>query len=499
MVDFKVGDKIKVTNIRSRHLGLLGVVVEVFPKTLRVVFEGINSKCLMYKTSVSLVQPVEALAVEPVEAVEEPQEPVEQEYIVPKKGTNVLVFFKQGEDIAVARLFSIIPTKEGFKKDAPCTALEGEYLGFLYHDDEVTYKRPKHREFPYWPVQGDTVTGKCCNLLHNNYGEFLDAKGELKKAFLSKVGSYYYSHRWIDFDKIKLRFKQDKVFVKPRTVLEIMAEIYAHGKKLTEENVDNELLCFSLVQINNVGEVDFQDYLRGHCHMAYRRMEKLDDTVKMYGFQYFNNIFYSPKRGNEEHIDHKYVDEYITWVLQDSIWADCFVDAALESFKEHGVLVRTDIPNNLFMCAHYAIRYSFEYPEFVKRFCEYRKQVKNPQLAYILASILIDGKLAHSMGHHELLDTYGMSLKYAKMFLRGEKPKPINENYCDNFYYSSVSAYHNGNIRIDVESHDNFVTNIKENVPIEIVETNHPILGLIKDKKYLIEDIETYVEELLNE
>lgn len=189
------------------------------------------------------------------------------------------------------------------------------------------------------------------------------------------------------------------------------------------------------------GEKEDYQYISGPCHMGLA-IEDADKPIAVVSLIDYGKI--KKKR-------HKvgYTIPYYRWLLNDSIYRDCFVTKSPIEAIHKGVICHTDVPSNLLLGALIATRYPWEYANrHFKTWCELYSRGVNPSMAFVLchAALYARNQLSFQgvlLGHNAI-DLYDMTKEGMEVFLRGERDHAFNERpslYTDNNYKGVTATW----------------------------------------------------------
>lgn len=189
------------------------------------------------------------------------------------------------------------------------------------------------------------------------------------------------------------------------------------------------------------GEREDYEYIGGPCHMGLAGGWATKPTAVV------SLINYSRIKANR----HKsgYTIPYYRWLLNDSIYRDCFVTKSPIEAIHKGVICHTDVPSNLLLGALIATRYPWEYAnKQFKTWCELYRRGVNPSMAFIVchAALYSFKKLSFQgvLLRHNALDLHDMTERGMEVFLKGDRKRVFNKRrslYVDNDYYGVTRAW----------------------------------------------------------
>lgn len=128
-----------------------------------------------------------------------------------------------------------------------------------------------------------------------------------------------------------------------------------------------------------------------------------------------------------------YTIPFYRWLLNDSIYRDCFVTKSPLEAIRRGVICRTDLPSNLLLGALIATRYPWEYGKSnFLAWCEFYRRGVNPSMAFVLChsylkkwgeeDVSFQGEL---LGHNSISLT-SMGEEGLRAFLKGDRYRMLN-------------------------------------------------------------------------
>ncbi len=173
-------------------------------------------------------------------------------------------------------------------------------------------------------------------------------------------------------------------------------------------------------------------------------------------------------------VSNEEVDRYVTWVMNESPWARYILTKDLETAKEKGIIVRTDIPSNAMMCTFYALRYPTEFPAVIKRWADYTKAGLDGSIAFYKAET--QGYRKNVCSHHGLLDTFSMDIERLVAFINNEEGKVKEDRYDKQHNYANVSIHHG----LKYRPNTNALEKLQKDFPPTKVKEKHPVLGEIE-------------------
>ena len=189
------------------------------------------------------------------------------------------------------------------------------------------------------------------------------------------------------------------------------------------------------------GEREDYQYVAGPCHIGLAMQAATKPTAVV------SLINYS--RIKEERHRVGYTIPYYRWLLNDSIYRDCFVTKSPIEAIHKGVICHTDVPSNLLLGALIATRYPWEYAgQQFKTWCELYSRGVNPSMAFIVChAALYDYKRVSFQGvlrGHNAICLYDMTEQGMAVFLngdRGDVPLKRESLYADNNYEKVTAAW----------------------------------------------------------
>lgn len=101
--------------------------------------------------------------------------------------------------------------------------------------------------------------------------------------------------------------------------------------------------------------------------------------------------------------EHPHFDQYINWLLKESAFSQYFYSKNVEEVRETGVVViRTDMPSNLMLMVGAAVRYTWEFPEFIDNWAALCAVDIEPHKALVLMHTFHekDGDYYEGYGNH---------------------------------------------------------------------------------------------------
>lgn len=420
MVNMPVGSRVRVTKLGLKNTGQVGTVVAIpadRPHIREVQLDdGIKGKTIKFK----------ALSITEIK--------VKRKLIIPKRPRCVLVGTAKKYDAIKLRHTEKPITING--DEVALATLKGnirrkvkDVVGIISHDDELTFKRPEKDDFPFWIW--DEAERKDC------YRDFQNIENVL--CFAGK--GHNYRLKWLDISSCKPRYED--VIEEPKQPIAAPKNELQRAIQLTTELAkDNQTrgLCFGLVYRNKNNEVKTVNRTGAACHYSMQTLrgnlpdgDNYRQCTPLYGVQYITD---KHKFG-----DDKLLDEYLTWVMNDSPWSQYIITKKLADGKKHGVLINADIPDNALMCTFYALRYPTEYPATIRRWKEWVDAGMNPTGAYFAAETA-NFEEDQLTPHHGLLDTGKMNLDDLKNFINHGVGRVVRPEYTETWGYGNVSAHH---------------------------------------------------------
>lgn len=307
-----------------------------------------------------------------------------------------------------------------------------EILGFICRNTQVMFKKPANvDEFPFW-IWDDAVRGDLINGVTDDAGS---------KILHGRQANYRLS--WLDIDSCKPQYKD--VIEIPKQPIAPPKDELEQAYRLTEkqsEKLQGSGLCFGIVYRNKNNELKLVKRERAACHYGMKTMsgalkgeDDERDCTPAYGVQFITKKYYGATDDYNATID-----QYLTWVMNDSPWSQYIITKDLKVAKKRGILIRLDIPDNAMMCTFYALRYPTEY---TAKIIAWKKWV---DLGMVGAGAFYAAEtgdfLADTAGHHQLLDTHKMNLDDLKNFINHGVGRVLRDKYTQTWSYGDVSAHH---------------------------------------------------------
>lgn len=423
----KVGDKVRVKKPNLLSTGWSGTITKVDGNYVTVEFKNRQRPLSYGKGSLSLLpdDKKDEPAKKPKKfiTVNTPTLPVD---------TVVYVSFKNERGAVKACLDKI----ENFDEDTIKFTVNGDIkyndISMLFDTGrEIAFSKPEVDEYPFWVFEEDVIKKHVSSV-------YLTDKNEV--SFKTKDG-YILPLKWVADAKSTLCIEQKQVEVEPPIEPANLDDaINKHiNSKFKLDRRRNARMSFGVVGINKKSGQPLMVHRDGAaCHYAMKTF-KADlsprDYDYKYGVQFITLNYYD---GSAER--KKLIEDYTMWVMNDSPWSRYVITKDWEDALANGIKVKLDIPDNAMMCTFYALRYPTEYLAKVTSWKRLVEAGMNPQAAFFCAETnMLHGDSAQ---HHQLLDTYKMSLDDLKNFINKGEGRIINGNYTDTYSYSRVSIHH---------------------------------------------------------
>lgn len=225
----------------------------------------------------------------------------------------------------------------------------------------------------------------------------------------------------------------------------VLLRAKALRRKLNKSFLRNRTGLVTFGCVREGKRVDYQ-YIGGPCHMGLA-MEYADKPTAVVSLINYSRIKYSRHKVG-------YTIPYYRWLLNDSIYRDCFVTKSPIEAIHKGVICHTDVPSNLLLGALIATRYPWEYANIqFKTWCELYRRGVNPSMAFVMCHAILyrkGGSIVSFQGAllgHNSIDLYDMSKAGLEVFLKGDRFEMFNERaslYVDNNYKKVTATWKGG-------------------------------------------------------
>ena len=182
------------------------------------------------------------------------------------------------------------------------------------------------------------------------------------------------------------------------------------------------------------GELEDYTYVGGPCHMGLATVSASKPVAVVSLIDY--------EQIKEDRHKVGYTIPYYRWLLNDSIYRDCFVTKSPIEAIHKGVICNTDVPSNLLLGALIATRYPWEYAcHQFKSWCEMYRRGVNPSMAFVLCHSVLHNiggiSFQGALMGHNAIDLYDMTVEGLAVFLKGDRGEVFNPRpslYVNNQY-----------------------------------------------------------------
>lgn len=420
-----IGDKVKVIRKGLMSTDWIGTVQEVTDTSVRVKFPK-RDKPLKYNIrSLARVKP----AVVP--KVDDRFELKEQRTLVGINDGSYNIVFKDkdgGQHARTTRIDNDMVDNVNCVINAPALTVKFDDIVYLVRNGTlVKFKRPLNNQYPFYVFNDDEVEFRL-NLF---------ARSGAKDFDLIKANNYDMRVDWLaNINDIKPKFVVEQVRVLKEGMEFDKNELYQLIKaKLANENdhAAKGRNCFGVVfRKKTTGEAYQKSFHGRPCH-AMMNSAGNNYPAKDYDMEFAVQYMCRILREVKHH-------DWLLWVMNESPWSRYCITKTIEEAMETGIRVRVDIPSNAMMCTFYALRYPTEYTKTVNAWRDYCDAGMNKAIAFFAAETNL---LQHNTsGHHQLLDTYSMTLEDLIKFAKNEVGGVIEEDYNKSRRYRNVSVHH---------------------------------------------------------
>jgi len=460
---------------------------------------GFKVKLLMEHNNTELT--LNAMSIEPVEQGKAAKvkdaakrKPVENELVKPKQKPAKIFEERPVLKLPPEDSLVIVRAKDGSLNKARLQNLDfvddkvyihgddltERYVGFIPHDSKFKIKKPADlMEYPFWNddemFDGMELT-------------FVGARTDFGSLILTAKEGFDVLAKWVDLTAIQ-RMTTAKVEV-DADGNKVVPPIREQALKLMHDHAKQAKgLSFSLFWEYN-GKLDSGKHRMAACHYYMKCFvdgEKRKHAKALFAAQFITQKHY-------ENMDKQVVDDYLTWVMNDSPWSRYIETKDLAEAKEKGIIVRTDIPANAMMCTFYALRYPTEYTAVVKAWGKYVKEGLDPAIAFFKAETGGYGRDVSS--HHGLLDTFSMDLQDVIDFINHKEGKIKDTVYDAGYYsYKNVSVHHGSTTHRD--HNRTGIQELNHRFTVKKIKEKHPVLGVIEKEIPAIEQIDEFLTNAL--
>lgn len=425
----KIGDKVKVIRQGLVSTGWTGTIVSRAGLMACVKFDGRDRDLTYNIKSLELVK-------KPVEKQEDKFDIKEVNALTLEDKRQTYAFaFKNGK--GEVKIIQATLSNESVDNDAQKLITGDFHIAFkdiiylVKRNAILTFKRPEVNEFPFYVFDKDKVK------LAFNRLEDIDTIA---------AGGYSMPIKWLeDINSIKPTFEKKQIRVLKQGVVlnqgEVFEQVADQLRKINNDDGNTKNSFGVIFRNKKTGKLTVWHKLNRPCHY-YLQATNHDPATSHAEFA----VQFMCKNLRSDD-DNSLRREWLEYVMNDSPWSQYIITKSYDEALDTGILVRTDIPSNAMMCTFYALRYPTEYPAKIKAWKEYSDAGMDKAVAFFAAETGLFQK--DTFSHHQLLNTYSMSLGALIKFANKEVGGKLTRKYTESLSYDNVSVHHGDDRRPD--------------------------------------------------